>query len=43
MDRARFWRTMWHIACDDCKRFKSIAIVEGVIIVALAAALRCVM
>lgn len=39
MDRARMWRTFWRIAYEDSKRYRAIALVESVVIVALAAAL----
>ena len=39
MDRARFWRTFFRIAYDDSRRYRAIAIAEGVVIVVLTAAL----
>ncbi len=43
MDMSRLWRTCFRIAYDDSKRYKAIAIVEGVVIIALVATLVLIM
>ncbi len=43
MDRGRLWRICFRIAYDDYKRYKVIAIAEGVVIVALLSALAVIL